>query len=31
LCGPDSRLIQEVEIDIRNPIFAYLLAQGDAV
>jgi NAD(P)-dependent dehydrogenase (short-subunit alcohol dehydrogenase family) len=31
LCGPDSRLIQEIEIDIRNPLFAYLLAQGDAV
>jgi NAD(P)-dependent dehydrogenase (short-subunit alcohol dehydrogenase family) len=30
LCGPDSRLIQEIEIDIRNPLFAYLLAQGDA-
>lgn len=29
LCGPDSRVIQEIEIDIRNPLFAYLLAQGE--
>jgi NAD(P)-dependent dehydrogenase (short-subunit alcohol dehydrogenase family) len=31
LCGPDARVIPEIEIDIRNPLFAYLLEQGDAV
>jgi NAD(P)-dependent dehydrogenase (short-subunit alcohol dehydrogenase family) len=29
LCGPDARLLQEIEMDIRNPLFTYLLARKD--
>ena len=31
LCGPDSRLLQTLEIDVRDPLFTYLLAGGRQV
>ena len=29
LCGPEARLLKELEIDVRDPLFTYLLTQSD--